>query len=431
MKYSLYAQLRTIYETTVDNPHTFRVTCKMKDMIDQDILQKAVDLTMRRYPYFSMKIVREKDAVVFEQNTKEHIVIHGDGPITLGSNEVNEHLLNVSWWKNKIHLDVYHALTDGTGIYPLIKTLLYYYCSDYYQKELSSDTVRLSDHIVSREEWIDPYKQKIDQELLLLKEKWNQPAFQIQMDHNVEISKKCIVYNIRIPEKEFMRFNISNDGSPGTIIALFLARAIDKLNAKSKDPIVISMCVNQRKALNAPVAHQSLVGDVRLVYNEKMKSMEFGQQATCFRGMVALQSNQDMVLQEVKDYQCFMDELNQCDSEEKKHKLCVEKMNQETSKMSATVSYVGKTDMGEAEFYIQEFHVLPSTALPSSATPLTLELSAINGSFYVNFMQYFEYDGYLKEFIQQLRDNDINYDVLYQEATKYPLMVDLWNENDS
>ena len=39
MKYSLYAQLRTIYETTVDNPHTFRVTCKMKDMIDQDILQ--------------------------------------------------------------------------------------------------------------------------------------------------------------------------------------------------------------------------------------------------------------------------------------------------------------------------------------------------------------------------------------------------------
>ena len=46
-------------------------------------------------------------------------------------------------------------------------------------------------------------------------------------------------------------------------------------------------------------------------------------------------------------------------------------------------------------------------------------------------MQYFEYDGYLKEFIQQLRDNDINYDVLYQEATKYPLMVDLWNENES
>ncbi|MBQ7715560.1 MAG: hypothetical protein IJT70_06800, partial [Clostridia bacterium] len=72
------------------------------------------------------------------------------------------------------------------------------------------------------------------------------------------------------------------------------------------------------------------------------------------------------------------------------------------------------------------FHVLPSTALPSSATPLTLELSAINGSFYVNFMQYFENECYLNAFIKELRENEIDYDVLYQEQTKYPGMIDLW-----
>ena len=87
---------------------------------------------------------------------------------------------------------------------------------------------------------------------------------------------------------------------------------------------------------------------------------------------------------------------------------------------TATVSYVGKASLGDAEFYVQEFHPLPSTALPSCATPLTLELSAVNGSFYVNFIQFFEGEDYLRAFVGQLRENDINYDVLYQEETKFP-----------
>ena len=43
-----------------------------------------------------------------------------------------------------------------------------------------------------------------------------------------------------------MRFNISNDGSPATVVALFLARAIDELHRSPEDPVVIAMCVNQR-----------------------------------------------------------------------------------------------------------------------------------------------------------------------------------------
>ena len=51
----------------------------------------------------------------------------------------------------------------------------------------------------------------------------------------------------------------------------------------------------------------------------------------------------------------------------------------------------------------------------------------MNGSFYVNFMQYFPEQAYLDAFIRELRANDINYDVLYQEETKYPRLIDLWD----
>lgn len=55
-----------------------------------------------------------------------------------------------------------------------------------------------------------------------------------------------------------------------------------------------------------------------------------------------------------------------------------------------------------------------------------MELSAINGSFCVNFMQFFEEDAYLRAFIEQLRENGINHDVLYREKTKYPSFVCSW-----
>ncbi len=427
MKYELFTEARTVYETTQKNPHTFRVTIKTKDMVDGQVLSQACTKTMRRYPYFAMQIERHNEEICFVDNKRPMLVLNTDDPVMLGSEQVNGHLISISWWKNKIHIDVYHALTDGGGIYPLIKTLLYYYCSDYYGLDLSSEGVRLTDDPVDSLEWEDPLLKEYDSDAFAPVAKWSKPGFQIADGGLVEIKDKCIVYNIRIHEKEFMRFNLSNDGSPGTIISLFLARAIEKLHPVKKDPVVIAMCVNQRRAIKAPLAHHSLVGDVRLVYKDRLKKMAFMDQATSFRGMVALQSDPDVVLEEIKEFQNIVNHVKQLPTIEQKHRYCIERMDLMTSYFTATISYVGKTDMGEAEHFIQEFHVLPSTALPSSATPLTLELSAMNGSFYVNFMQYFEEDCYLKAFIEELRENNIDYDVLYQEDTKYPGMVTFWD----
>ncbi len=428
MRRPLYSELRTVYETTAGNPHTFRVTVKMKDMIDGRILESAVRKTAERYPYFCMKFEKDADGVFFADNPAPLPVLHTDGPITLACEETNGHLLAVCRWKNKIHIDLWHALTDGGGLYPFIKTLLYYYCSEYYGLSLSSQGVRLAGEPIDPAEWEDPAAAPIESTPFAPIEKWDSPAFQLKDGGRVALSEKCVVYNLRIPEREFMRFNLSNDGSPGTVIALFLARAIDRVTPMGKDPVVIAMCVNQRRMLRAPLAHQSLVGDVRLVYDRKVAALPFSLQATSFRGKVILQSDADIVLEELKEYRRIVEDLKALPDHAARHRYAVDRMDRMTSRFTATVSYVGKTDMGEAERYIQEFHVLPSTALPSSATPLTLELSAMNGSFYVNFMQYFGDECYLNAFIRELRENGVDYDVLYQEDTKYPAMPDLWGD---
>ena len=151
-----------------------------------------------------------------------------------------------------------------------------------------------------------------------------------------------------------MRFNISNDGSPATIAALFLARALDELHPTAERPPVVALCVNQRKALKAPLAHQSLVGDVRLLWSDRLRTLPFTTQATCFRGMVSLQSNEDMVLEEIREYQKLAARLRTLDSCEARQAECVRRMEALSGCLSATVSYVGKADLVGAERYIRE-----------------------------------------------------------------------------
>lgn len=420
MKQKLYSELRTIYETTAADPHTFRITIKLKDLVDGGILRAAVDKTMERYPYFRVRMSTDGGDILFEDNPAPVPVLHTHERITLGSGQTEGHLLAFCYSWNRLYIDVFHGLTDGGGLYPLIRTLLYYYLSDLYGRAFSSEGIRLCGDEVSPAEWEDPAKRPLSAAERIAVPKWNRPAF--QMADVVPLTEDCTVYNLRIPEAEFMQFNISNDGSPATVVALLLARTIDALHPDAEHPPVIAMCVNQRKAIHAPLAHQSLVGDVRLPYQRRMRDLPFSAQATCFRGMVTLQSDADMVQNEIGEYQDLMTRLSGMETHAERRKCCVERMESISRCLTATVSYVGKANFGDVEPFIQEFEVLPSTALPSTHVPLTVEMSALHGYFFLNIMQYFRGEEYFRTFIRQLRQNGIDYDVLNVSEARWPMM---------
>lgn len=416
----LYSELRTLYETTAADPHTFRISFKLKDLIDGRLLRQAVDKTMARYPYFRVRLVMADGVPCFEDNPDPVPVFHTQERIVLGSRQASGHLLCFCYWNNMLHIDAFHGLTDGGGMAPLIKTLLYYYCSAFYETALSVEGIRLSGDAVDPAEWDDPAAVPLDTAKTGLVRKWDQPAFQLAEGGIARLTAESIVFTLRIPEQAFMRFNISNDGSPATIVALLLARTIDALHNEAPLPTVIAMCVNQRKALRAPLAHQSLVGDVRLPFAGRIKELPFSTQATCFRGMVTLQSDADMVLDDIRDYQALAESLQAMADPRDRQRECVGRMEALSRCVTATVSYVGKSSLGDAERYIQQCNAVPSTALPSTHVPLTVEVSAVNGYFFLDFIQYFKEEDYFSVFVRQLRQNDIEYDVLNVAQARYP-----------
>lgn len=111
------------------NTNIFRYSVLLKEEIDINILEKALNQTLVDCPSFKMKIgagffwnyleLNHKKPIIKEENEIpcEHINFKKN----------NDYLFKVTYYKNKINLDIFHVLTDGTGAITLLKTLIYNY----------------------------------------------------------------------------------------------------------------------------------------------------------------------------------------------------------------------------------------------------------------------------------------------------------------
>lgn len=409
----LFSEINSLYASSKESPNVIHIRMRMQDMIDGTVLRHAVDTTMKRYPYFAVELKKLGGRYAFESNERPVTVINSEAGIELGSEASDFHMLAFSWFDDHIIVNISHALTDGTGSYELLRTLLYYYCSEYYNVKLSSDGVRLVGDTIPSQEWDDPTVDLPDTtpggggEIM--------PSINPEREMGRADNTK-MVFGISIDESEFVRFSSANDGSPGTMTALFLSRAIANVHPDNGSPIRISMCVNQRVALKAPLAHQCLVGGAWLEYKEKMRPWPIDKQATCYRGMVFAQTRDESVLSTQTAINRFTRKLLALKTDEERFEAAKENCQSLKKVLSATVSYVGKANFGEAEKYIKEFHLW---AHPLNESIL-LEVSAVNHKVTIEFIQNFSDPVYYEAFLKELDDNGISFEHKYSEKLVIP-----------
>ena len=259
MEQRLFSELRPLYVTSKESPNEIRIRIRMRDLIDPAVLRRAVDTTMERYPYFCVELRKKDGQYIFAENHRPVVITPSLHGVALNSADSNYHMIAFCWQDNWIILDVFHGMTDGTGAYEVVRTLLYYYCSERYGVRLKAEGIRLVGDEIPAEEWDDPVANRTDLPLPRRNEQMSD-ALNLIASAGLEEDRRHTVYSIAISESEFMKFSLDNDGSPGTMVSLLLSRAIAKLFPDAKDIIRITLCVNQRNALRAPLAHQSLVG---------------------------------------------------------------------------------------------------------------------------------------------------------------------------
>lgn len=120
-----------IFPATYNHQDTkvFRLVCELKEAVEPDKLQTALDMTMREFPLFRSVLRKGVFWYYFESSELEPRIDEESLPVCapLYIKDRKNLLFRVSYYHNRINLEVFHALSDGTGALWFLKSLVCHY----------------------------------------------------------------------------------------------------------------------------------------------------------------------------------------------------------------------------------------------------------------------------------------------------------------
>lgn len=109
----------------------FRVACQLTERVEPPLLQRALDQTVRQFPFYTSVLRKGLFWYYFEQSDLRPVVLAETAPPcgVLYHPEGDNLLFAVTYFDRRVNLEVYHALSDGTGALAFLRTLICTYLS--------------------------------------------------------------------------------------------------------------------------------------------------------------------------------------------------------------------------------------------------------------------------------------------------------------
>jgi NRPS condensation-like uncharacterized protein len=225
----------------------FRFVCELKDDIDRNILQEAVDKTLLLFPFYQSVLRRGAFWYYFEQTElRPEVAEEYKLPCSMLYHRNRRNLLfEVTYYKNRINLEVFHALTDGTGALGFLKTLLYYYITIFYKDDFNG-TLPVLDYDASLTQKMDDSFQKHYSVKRIPKKVKITKAYRIQgrrpIDNRIKIIEGLM------PVKDVLELSRKHNTTLTVYLTALFIKSINKeMSVRSKkNPVVLSVPVNLR-----------------------------------------------------------------------------------------------------------------------------------------------------------------------------------------
>ena len=383
--------------------YAVRLITKMKDSVDGELLEQALRITEKRYPYLSLRMRKTEEEYYFEENPAPVVLFHSEKRLHLNMQETNYHIWAVSYQDDRIIVDVYHGLLDGLGMYKLLATLLYYYCNLRYEVTDHTGVRTLEDEIRPCE-WEDP------QDMLPppVPSGDDEPveAFSLTRDGGLP-DNDPVQYDILLPENDFVKLSSSLGGSPGTVVALLMEHALDRWFPERKKPIVCTYIINGRPMLHARETYHNCLSGAHFVYSDEMKALPFDMQNTILRGITMYCADEEKVRNDLAGKVAFCKELlKNSHTVEDRNNAFKEIVDSDARAQTCMVSYLGRWTLPATKGYMQELwgHV-------PAVNDLYIGMVAVDGKICLTLQQVFDDDTFLKFFCEELREHGISYEV--------------------
>ena len=123
----------------------YRVAAHLKQEINEEILQEALVKTLPWFDSFGVKLKHGAFWHYFEANKKlPQVEREQTYPCAfIDPNTNSQFLFKVTYFGKRINLEVFHAITDGTGAIRFLKALIYNYIKLAYHEKLSQEALKM------------------------------------------------------------------------------------------------------------------------------------------------------------------------------------------------------------------------------------------------------------------------------------------------
>ena len=176
MKYSI--DTYRLYRSEAVFSHAVRIVVNMKETVDISVLDTAVNVAIKRYPYFAVKVTVDEDGgYVLEPNNEPVLVIPETKRVPkLGENRVNGHLLFVTCTDKEISFYISHSMCGGRGFLPWVMTSVYEYVVEKYGVTPNAPGIRKPDSELLPGETAEPTMENLSSDKPIFEYKSKDPT---------------------------------------------------------------------------------------------------------------------------------------------------------------------------------------------------------------------------------------------------------------
>lgn len=233
------------------DPKVFRFTCVLKDDINKDILQEATNEALEYFPNFSSILKQGFFWHYLETSNKKPIVKEERKEICSPLYRKNKKklLFRVNYYKNRINLEVYHALSDGTGALEFLKMIVNIYLNKKYNL---GELINLDYDASLEEKNADSFNKYYKS--ANLKNEVDEKAYKIKGEKFDDYRFKVITGTMNVKDMLDLAHNYHTTLT-GLVVGIYIWAIRENMNLKDKDkPIYVDIPVNLRKYFKSQTA---------------------------------------------------------------------------------------------------------------------------------------------------------------------------------
>ncbi|XME03696.1 hypothetical protein QYZ88_005830 [Lachnospiraceae bacterium C1.1] len=245
----------------------FRLSCELKEKVDPEILQKALDETIEEFPFFNCVLHRgffwyyledsNLTATVEEENKPACLPLYIPGHKNL--------LYRVNYFQKRINLEVFHVLADGTGAFMFLKTMLTRYLQ--IKHGIEGDLINTDDFSLEEKKG-DAFNDFYNEQkgLKQLQEMSSVKAYQV----SGEIDENLLPHLMEgtVSSSKFLELAHSFKTTVGVLAAALYIKAviIGMDRSQRRRHVVVSVPVNLRQFFKSGTA-RNFFGVINIDYN--------------------------------------------------------------------------------------------------------------------------------------------------------------------